>query len=211
MKRLPVLATAIVGLAVAIMIALGIWQLRRASEKRVLIALYAENLRKPEVALPPTLGANDPLLFRRTRGLCLEAVQWTTISGRDANGRSGWRHIASCRTGAEGPGFLADLGVSNDFNATSKWRGGDVAGVLGPEPVGNSLAGRLLKGVPVSRALIVATAAAPGLVATARPDPSEVANNHLSYAVQWFIFAGVASLIYALALRRRRTKEKLNA
>jgi surfeit locus 1 family protein len=30
-----------------------------------------------------------------------------------------------------------------------------------------------------------------------------VPNNHLAYAVQWFLFAGVAAVIYALALRRR--------
>lgn len=203
MKQLPVLATAIVALAVAAMVALGIWQLRRADEKRGLIALYTQNLGKPEAALPTQLRANDPLLFRRTRALCLQTAGWTTTSGRDAQGRSGWRHIASCRTGAEGPGFLADMGVSRDFNAVPAWRGGEVEGVLVPEPVANSLAGRLLGRVPVPRPTIVAATAAPGLVATARPDPAEVPNNHLSYAVQWFIFAAVAALIYALAVRRR--------
>ncbi|NWN33535.1 SURF1 family protein, partial [Klebsiella michiganensis] len=47
-------------------------------------------------------------------------------------------------------------------------------------------------------------AAAPGLVPTARPDLSSVPNNHLSYAVQWFLFALVASVIYVLALKWRR-------
>lgn len=206
MKRLPLIATAIVALAVAAMIALGVWQLRRADEKRALIALYAQNLRKPEAALPATLRANDPSLFRRTRALCLNVAGWTTTSGRDTNGRSGWRHLALCRTGAEGPGFLADMGVSSDFTAKSAWRGGEVAGVLVPEPVANSLAGRLLGRVPVPRPTIVAQAAAPDLIATARPDPNEVPNNHLSYAVQWFIFASIAALIYTLALRRRRLR-----
>ena len=204
MKRLPVVATAIVALAVAVMVALGVWQLARASDKRRVIALYAENLRKPEVALPTSLRADDPLLFRRTRANCLEVIGWMTTSGRDANGRSAWRHIASCRTGVEGPGFLADMGVSTNFNATPAWRGGEVAGILVPEPVANSLVGRLLDRVPVPRPTIVSTVAAPGLVATARPDPREVPNNHLSYAVQWFIFAGVAALIYLLALQKRR-------
>jgi surfeit locus 1 family protein len=31
-----------------------------------------------------------------------------------------------------------------------------------------------------------------------------VPNNHLSYAVQWFLFAAIASVIYVLAVRRRR-------
>lgn len=203
MKRVPPVATAIVALAVAVMVALGIWQLGRANEKHAVIALYAQNSSMPETVLPAALRPNDPLLFRRTGALCLGVVDWTTTNGRDVNGRSGWRHIAACRTGAEGPGFLADMGVSSDFNARPAWRGGDVAGLLAPEPLANSLAGRLLGKVPMPRPMIVSATPAAGLVATARPDPAEVPNNHLSYAVQWFIFASVAALIYALALRRR--------
>jgi len=30
-----------------------------------------------------------------------------------------------------------------------------------------------------------------------------VPNNHLAYAVQWFLFALVAGVIYVIALRRR--------
>jgi cytochrome oxidase assembly protein ShyY1 len=42
-----------------------------------------------------------------------------------------------------------------------------------------------------------------GLAANARPDPSDIPNNHLSYAVQWFLFAVTALVIYLLALRKR--------
>ena len=38
----------------------------------------------------------------------------------------------------------------------------------------------------------------------ARPDPSDLPNNHLAYAGQWFFFAITAFIIYVLALRRRR-------
>lgn len=209
LKGLPVLATTIVAVAVAAMIALGIWQLGRADEKTALVARYAANLRRPEMAVPTFLRADDAMLFRRARGLCLEPAGWTSTSGRDVNGRSGWRHLAWCSTGVEGPGFLADVGISND-PAPPKWRGGDVAGVLVPEPVANSLAGRLLGHAPVPRPMIVSVTAAPGLVATARPDPGEVPNNHLSYAVQWFIFAALAALIYALALRSKRRAASVN-
>jgi surfeit locus 1 family protein len=37
----------------------------------------------------------------------------------------------------------------------------------------------------------------------ARPDPRDIPNNHLAYAVQWFLFATVAAVIYALALAKR--------
>ena len=42
-----------------------------------------------------------------------------------------------------------------------------------------------------------------GLAANARPDPRDIPNNHLSYAVQWFLFATTAMVIYLLALRAR--------
>ena len=52
--------------------------------------------------------------------------------------------------------------------------------------------------------MLISKAAAPGLQPTAKPDLSSVPNNHLSYAVQWFLFALVASVIYVLALRWRQ-------
>jgi surfeit locus 1 family protein len=54
--------------------------------------------------------------------------------------------------------------------------------------------------------MLVADVPAPGLAASTPPDPAAIPNNHLAYAVQWFVFAGVALLIYGLALRRRREK-----
>lgn len=42
-----------------------------------------------------------------------------------------------------------------------------------------------------------------GLAASALPDPKSIPNNHWSYAIQWFLFAGVALVIYAIALRKR--------
>ena len=51
--------------------------------------------------------------------------------------------------------------------------------------------------------LLVADKPVPGLEANPGPDLSAVPNNHLAYAVQWFLFAAVAAVIYAIALRRR--------
>ena len=42
-----------------------------------------------------------------------------------------------------------------------------------------------------------------GLDANARPDPATIPNNHLSYAIQWFLFALTALVIYGIALRKR--------
>ena len=54
---------------------------------------------------------------------------------------------------------------------------------------------------------IILTAAqplAPLTTASAPPSVDEIPDNHLAYAGQWFFFAGLAALIYILALRRRR-------
>jgi cytochrome oxidase assembly protein ShyY1 len=50
---------------------------------------------------------------------------------------------------------------------------------------------------------LIAAEPAPGLKASAPPSPESIPNNHLAYAVQWFIFAAMAAIIYGLALRRR--------
>jgi cytochrome oxidase assembly protein ShyY1 len=39
------------------------------------------------------------------------------------------------------------------------------------------------------------------------PSPDSIPNNHLSYAIQWFLFAAAAALIYVLALRLRQRGE----
>ena len=51
--------------------------------------------------------------------------------------------------------------------------------------------------------LAVADAPAPGLRASEVPSGADVPTNHLAYAVQWFLFAAAALIIYALAVRRR--------
>ena len=49
---------------------------------------------------------------------------------------------------------------------------------------------------------------AAGLQPSAPPAVSDIPNNHRSYAVQWFAFAIIAVVIYALALRgRQRSKQ----
>ena len=42
-----------------------------------------------------------------------------------------------------------------------------------------------------------------GLEANGVPDPSEIPNNHFAYAIQWFLFALTALVIYGLAVRKR--------
>ena len=202
MRQVPVLPTIVVAAAALLMVRLGFWQLHRLHEKQALAQVYAANLNRsplPYVALFPV---SDAALFRRSSAICLEVVRWSTEAGRTAAGVPGWRHIASCRTGAEGPGIVVDVGVSGS-PATPAWRGGQVRGRITWAPSGEPLIARLLRTSPLPTPMIVSEVAAPGLAPTAQPDPAAIPNNHLSYAVQWFLFAGVAVLIYAVALWQR--------
>lgn len=206
MSRLPVIPTLVVGLAVAIMIALGVWQLERQSEKAAALGQYRANLSLPATAYPASNPADPTYLFRTVSAHCLRVTGWRTMGSRLPNGSPGWRHIVSCATGAEGPGLLADVGVSADPNAKPKWTGGTVRGTAIWEPDDSSSLMRWLGKGPPLRLMIVAARPIAGLQPSPRPDPAKVPNNHLAYAVQWFLFAAVATIIYVLALRRRTAR-----
>lgn len=201
MKRFPLMATILVGLAVATMIALGFWQLQRRAEKEALLVRYTANRTLPPIAFP-RIPVDDGLLFRRADAFCLEPVTWTVEGGRNAKGGVGWRQIVQCRTGAEGPGFAVQVGVGRTADAKPNWRGGEVSGYITHAPDHRPLIAGLLSKAPKTL-MIVADKPVPGLEPNPGPDLSAVPNNHLAYAVQWFLFAAVASVIYGIALRRR--------
>jgi surfeit locus 1 family protein len=202
MPRFPLIPTIIVALAVALMLGLGIWQLERRSEKLDALKLYAANFDKPEMAFP-RLPVGDQYLFRRASAFCLQVIGWQSQGGRAANGSNGYRHVAQCRTGAEGPVLLVDMGVAPDPKFQPVWKGGQVTGTITHAPDHRPLIAGLIDSEPKHLMLISANAA-PGLAPTSKPDLGSVPNNHLSYAVQWFLFALVASVIYVLALRWRQ-------
>lgn len=197
MRHVPVLPTLLVTLAVATMIALGLWQLLdRLPQKEAFLAQLAANPARPPIAFPRL--PDDRLLFRRASGVCLAPAAIT----RAGAGAAGYRLIAACQTGAEGPGMLVQLGTTRDPAANTDWRGGAVSGFISHAPDGRSLIGSLFDRSP-RRLMLIADTPAPGLQPNGRPDLGAVPNNHLAYAVQWFVFAGIASIIYILALRRR--------
>ena len=203
MKRLPVLATLIVAACVAAMIALGVWQLRRAAWKDALVARYAAAAGQPPIAFPLIYPIDEAVLYRRSSAVCLEPVGWTTEAGQGRSGKPGWRHIAACRTGAEGPGLFVDVGVSDSPAAPRGWTGDHLSGVIAWAPQHASVLARAFDKVPPPSPMLVSDTAPAGLEPSAKPSPADIPNNHLSYAVQWFVFAGLAALIYAIALARR--------
>ena len=201
MKRVPILSTILVGLAVAAMIGLGVWQLQRREQKLADLTVLAANPGLPPIAFPqPAVG--DQLLFRRASALCLKP---TGLSLEGA-GRAGFRVIARCATGAKGPGFAVQLGTTRDPGFKPAWSGGPVAGMISHVPSETPLIASLFGKQAPKELMLVAATPAPGLAASEMPSIDSVPNNHLAYAVQWFLFAAIAAVIYGLALRRRRAK-----
>lgn len=196
-RKLPLVPTILVGLAVLVMIGLGIWQLDRRKEKEALLATYAAAADLPPIGWP-VVPPKEPLpLFRSATANCLAVVNFRTAAGQNREGEPGYLIIADCRTGAEGPGLSVELGWSKDPNAGKAYRGGLVSGVIAPDSL--------------TRMRLVAATPGPGLAASAPPSPATIRNNHLSYAIQWFLFAGIAAVIYWLALRQRWRKQQANA
>ncbi|MEG3089021.1 SURF1 family cytochrome oxidase biogenesis protein [Sphingomonas sp. PB4P5] len=204
MKRLPILSTIVVGLAIAVMVALGVWQLQRKAEKEAMMAQYAANITLPEIAFPAK-PVDDALLFRKAAGFCREPISWSQRSGRDAKGATGWRQIAHCGTGVEAPGLIVQLGLSRQPGGKPAWRGGAVRGYISHAPDNQPLILALVGMAHPKTLMLVAATPVAALAANPVPDLSSVPNNHLAYAVQWFLFAGIAGIIYGLALRRRMT------
>ncbi|WP_088184238.1 SURF1 family protein [Sphingobium sp. Z007] len=206
--RIPLIATIVVVLAVLSMIALGVWQLQRRGEKEQALSLAAANPSRPSVAFPMLPPVASDILFRPSSVHCLRVVGWRIEAGRAADGSTGYRHIAECSTGAEGPGALVAIGVGQKPDDKPNWTGGQVSGWISEEPDHRALLSRIGgKAMPL-RPMLIAREAPAGLKPAAPPSAADVPNNHLAYAMQWFFFAAVAVIIYILALRRRNAPKR---
>lgn len=185
--RIPLIPTLVVLAAVAVMIRLGFWQLDRLHQKEALLAHYQAALGMTDSpAWPSSKEEAAQVLYRQARIDCLVTGADKPVSGRNAKGEGGWAHVLPCTL----DGGKADvvIGWSRDPRPAA-WDGGAVSGTI-------------VEGIDAP-ARLVADPPLAGLEANARPDPRDIPNNHLSYAVQWFLFALTALVIYALALRKR--------
>ena len=192
-RKVPLIPTLLVGLAVAAMIALGVWQLSRAGAKDRLVEQYQTAPKLPPIAFPTGPMAAEPPLFRWATGFCLRPVAHKAVAGQNRQGESGYAHVVQCSTGAEGPGMAVEIGWSKDPNAKWQWPGGPVTGMIAPDRE--------------QKMRLVAASAPAGLQPSALPSTATIPNNHRMYAVQWFLFALLAAIIYGLALRQRNRRK----
>lgn len=193
LKRLPLIPTLLVLIAIAIMVRLGFWQIDRAAEKADLLARYASIQHDQQLVTwngDPKTG--EAMLFRKVHMACAAVASESPVAGHNAKGETGWSQVERC-TSPEGFAVPIVTGWSRQpdpFAAgQARWTGGAVTGTVARDR-GDTV--RLIADPPL-----------PGLVANARPDPRNIPNNHWSYAVQWFLFALTALAIYGLALRKR--------
>jgi surfeit locus 1 family protein len=187
-RRVPILPTLLVAAAIAAMITLGVWQLRRAEWKADMIARYTQaQAMSANVPWPEDDVGMERALFRWSQFTCERVLGIRTTAATSAAGESGVAQVAHCEVDGGGEAEVA-LGWSQPTQQIA-WDGGRVSGIIAP---GGTFGGMLHASPP-----------APSLAPLAPPDPSDLPNNHLAYAGQWFFFALTALVIYVLALRRR--------
>jgi surfeit locus 1 family protein len=189
-RRVPLVATFVVALAVATMIGLGFWQIRRAHEKETLLAQLRAAQLLPPIAYPRDPAADKHrFVFRRARATCRQPGERRTVPGRSMAGEIGYVHVVRCATAPSVQPLSVATGWSKNPNAALRWSGGEVQGVVAEDSV--------------TGMRIIAEQPAAGLQAVEPPSLESIPNNHRGYVVTWFAFAGLALLIYVLALRSR--------
>ena len=211
-RYFPFFPTLLVGGAVITMLLLGIWQLERRGEKAALLETYRTNMAKPSLDVFPTARpVPDSAMFRTATVACKPFGEPQIRGGKDAVlGATIFRIIVSCRlpdkaVGPDNPVFYVDIGGSEDpapkpmivFGMTY------TGTVTTMPPEGSFILRAFRKEPPPAAFLIASKTTSPGLVPSAPPNIEDVPNDHLAYAIQWFLFAGFALIIYVAALRKR--------
>ena len=190
MRKWPIIPTIIAAAAVITMIALGIWQLQRKDEKEALLARYGNATELEPVAYPAKPDAGNLPLYRQSAVECAKVTGWRSIAGNNIEDELGFAHLASCQTeNATAAEAIVAVGWS-PRPQPPEWNGGTVTGIIAPHK-------------PEFIKLVVTNDVA-GLKRLTMPSPANIPNNHLLYAIQWFIFAFAATVIFLLAARKKQ-------
>ena len=231
-RGFPVGLTIAVAIALAILVALGTWQLQRLAWKRDVLERIAALEAAPAQPIGPVLerlaeGADAD--FTRVTATCpglASAAFLELFSVRQ--GQAGSRLISACRvesgryaTVLVDRGFVADA-ISARPSVAAGAAPVEVTGVLRrPEP-GNAfsptnqpgrwytrdvaaMAAQLQAPSPAPLFLMAETPSNPEWKALVpAPIPSDIASRHMEYALTWYGLAGALLGVYAAMLFRRR-------
>lgn len=216
-RRFPFGLTAAVAIAFAILVGLGVWQIKRLAWKEGLLAHIAAL----KTAAPVPIG---PVLTRLQNG---EDVEWTRVSASCAPAPAGpsplryalregkivWRAETFCILLHEPTysGVVVDRGYVEATAGQTQAASADlpapvsVVGVLRQVPIQPTKGGDFAVGAKGPAPIVLVAEhedpAPPGVTASALP--AKISNNHLSYALTWFGLAATLLAVYAAMLFRR--------
>jgi surfeit locus 1 family protein len=227
--RLPVGLTVVTTLALALLVALGAWQLQRMAWKRDLLAHIGALQTAPARPIDQVLTTDAGLDFARVTAVCpgLASAPYVKLYSL-VDGKIGVRLISACAltTGPYGSvlvdrGFLAETVTERPSQSVSTvptpvtgvLRQPDKANFVTPVPQNDqyysrdvaAMAKALKADRPASVMLFAETSTNPelkGLQPIAVP--AEISNRHLEYALTWFGLAAALLGVYVAVLVRGR-------
>jgi len=223
-ERFPIGLTVSAAIALAILIGLGVWQIKRLEWKTTLLADIAAAEAAPPIPLDQALRLPRPQ-FHRAYVDCtgLDAAPYVELRAIQA-GTPGVRLLSACPIGARhilvDRGFVAEeisarppqQGSNRPIRITGVLRAPDPPNTFTPPPAGRIFYGRDLAAMaklldaaaPYPLFLAAETSSNPEWLAlTPAPMPAEISNRHLEYALTWFGLAGALAAVYAAMLTRR--------
>jgi surfeit locus 1 family protein len=233
-SRFPYILTLATAVALAILIGLGMWQVKRLHWKEGLIARIAALQSAPPRGLATALSGpldSPELDFTRVVADCpdIETTPYLRLYAV-RGGAGGYRIITVCRlTSAPFGSILVDRGFVRQEAAAAVRPGvklsAAIVGVLrkGDKPTFvtppndarqnlwysrdiPAMAKALGAERPAPTYLMLEKPAPAGVGPTPAPIPLDIPNNHLQYAVTWFGLAAALVGVYLASLWRRRSR-----
>ena len=199
--RLPLGATLLTLVMVPVLIALGIWQLQRREWKANLIAQSTAAPGLPPVTAAEFATARAGKLSLQYRRAVLDCrpgrvKPYDLKGGVNAVGDPGFLVLVDCRDPVA-PDVVAVAGWTQRTHTLTTL---DVVtrfdGLLIEHPYDDA------PGKP--RWMLIPTTAVAPLAVSKRPEPGDLPDNHLSYALQWFAFAATLAVVYGVYVARWR-------
>ena len=234
-RGFPVVMTLFMLAAMALLIGLGVWQIKRLHWKQGLLAQIAAAQNSPPAPLNVVLGqVRDGLSidYRRVQADCpdVETTPFVRLFAVNDAG-AGYRVITACRL-ADAPfgSILVDRGFITQEDAARLKPGagraltqpvvgilrrGDPRNFVTPEnqPAQDlwywrdiaAMAATLHAANPAPTFLMLQSPGPSGFGPTPAPLPASIPNNHLQYAGTWFGLAAALAGVYLAVLWRRRS------
>lgn len=230
---LPIIATLVTFLAVVIMFTLGLWQLQRADEKSQRLAAIELAAVSAPLSLSTAMALKDeardfPIHFEGTA----QSTKYFLLDNRIQHGQVGYEVIVPVKS-ALGEvlvnfGWVAAPALRSDLPAVS------ISGVekeyqgMLAIPLKNSLISetaifdqqwpKVVQQIDIGlMAQHYAQTLMPFVILLNTETDTEYLRNwqpvvmppekHIAYAIQWFLLAGAAPIIFIIAQRRRKSRE----